>query len=158
MELKIRGREIHELFEIGVILKGLNALLEFGLGITLLFVNVSALIETLIGNELVEDPTDFLARSLQHLATHVSPETQLYSALYLISHGVVKGFLVIGLLRGKMWAYPASLAVLVLFITYQVLTIIKTHSIGLMLLTLFDVIIIWLIWEEWRRVSAHRHN
>ena len=146
------GKRIHEFFEVGIILKGLNAFTELLLGVLLLFVNVSGIVQNLIADELVEDPDNFLATHLQPFASQFSPQAQLYSALYLIAHGVIKGVLVIGLLRGKLWAFPASLAVLALFVVYQTLQILSTQSIGLILLTIFDLIVMWLIWEEYRRI------
>lgn len=149
-------RGIHDLFEIGVVLKGLNALLELGLGILFVFVNVSSLVQTLIQNELVEDPDNFLMQHLNTLAGTISPHAQIYSALYLISHGVVKGVLVVGLLRGQLWAYPASLAVLALFVLYQLFQIVVAHSIPMIVLTIFDLIVMWLIWMEYQYVKAKR--
>ena len=146
------GKSIHRFFELGVILKGLNAAVELGLGALLLFVNVSGIVQDLIADELVEDPDNFLATHLQPLASQFSPQAQLYSALYLIAHGVIKGVLVVGLLRGKLWAFPASLAVLSLFVVYQIIQILNTYSVGLILLTIFDLVVMWLIWEEYRRI------
>lgn len=151
-----KRRSIHDLFEVGVALKGLNALLELSLGVLFLFVDVGALVQTLAQKELVEDPTDFLASRLQGLAGTLSPGAELYSALYLISHGVVKGVLVFGLLRGYLWAYPASLAVLALFVLYQLIGIVATQSVPMILLTLFDLVVMWLIWKEYAYVRASR--
>jgi uncharacterized membrane protein len=50
-------------------------------------------------------------------------------AFYLLSHGLVKVLLVAGLLREKLWAYPASLIVLSAFIAYQTYRYSSTHSI-----------------------------
>lgn len=147
-------KRIHEAFEVGVILKGLNAAVEMLLGALLLFVDVRGIIETLLQNELVEDPNDFLARHLEPLANRLPPNAELYSALYLLSHGIVKAVLVWGLLRGKLWAYPASLAVLTLFILYQVIRIFEHYSLALVALTIFDLVVMWLIWQEYRRVTA----
>ena len=152
MKPTAKVRTVHDLFEIGVVLKGLNALLELGLGVLFLFVNVSGIILTLVQNELVEDPNDFIAHQLQLLTQNVGSGAQLYTALYLISHGVIKGLLVAGLLRGKLWAYPASLVVLSLFVAYQVIKWLGTHSVLLLSLTLFDLAVMWLIWKEYRYV------
>ncbi len=146
-------RRIYQLFEVGVFLKGLNALLEIVLGVLLFFVDVRGLVSAFVENELVEDPNDFLATHLQPLAAHISPGGETFAALYLLSHGLVKIVLVWGLLRNKVWAYPASLAVLALFVLYQVIKWLGTHSIALLLLTLFDLVLIWLIWHEYRRIQ-----
>jgi uncharacterized membrane protein len=82
-----------------------------------------------------------------------SVSSQHFYAFYLLSHGLVKVALVIGLLRNKLWAYPASLVVLSLFIVYQVYRYSYTHSMGLIVLTVFDVFVMFLIWHEYRLVS-----
>lgn len=48
-------------------------------------------------------------------------------------------------------AYPASLVVMTLFIAYQVYRYTYTHGIGLIFLTLFDLVVMWLVWHEYRR-------
>src|SRR6185437_15800009 len=106
-------------------------------------------------DELAQDPTDFFANFLLHTANHIAIGGQLFAALYLLSHGIIKIFLVIALLKNKLWAYPLSLGVLGLFIVYQVYRFTDTHSIGLVVLTVFDAIVIWLIWKEYQLVRAH---
>jgi uncharacterized membrane protein len=153
-KIELNEKRIHEAFEIGIVIKGIGACAETILGILLLFTNVTNLVQTLIQNELIEDPDNFFATHAQAF-THVTPQAQLYGALYLLSHGIIKLLLVAGLLRKKMWAYPASLAVLSLFIFYQVIRYFHTHSIGLLVLTVFDLAVVWLVWREYRRVSKN---
>ncbi len=150
-----REKNIHRFFEIGVLLKGANAVLELVLGGLLLFFNVGDIIQALAANELVDDPNDFIATHVYGFASHFSPQAEFYSALYLLSHGIIKVFLVIGLLRNKLWAYPASLAVLALFVAYQSIKFLGTYSIPLALLTVFDLGLMWLVWEEYRRIMRH---
>jgi len=54
------------------------------------------------------------------------------SAVYYVNR-----ILPIGLLRNKVWAYPISLAVLGLFIVYQLYRFSHTHGYGLIVLTAF---------------------
>lgn len=68
---------------------------------------------------------------------------------------MAKLLLVAGLLREKLWAYPASLAVLGLFIVYQLYRYSYTHGVGLIVLSLFDVMVIVLVWHEYRLVRRH---
>lgn len=149
MENVSRERQIHWFFEVGVILKGLNALLEIGVGTLLLFVNVAGFVQTLVENELVEDPGDFIASHIRDYVSHLNSGSEYFAALYLLTHGIVKGLLVAGLLREKPWAYPASLAVLVLFVLYQVVKIAENHSLLLVFFTLFDLVVMWLIYHEY---------
>jgi len=151
-------RRIHQIFEISVLLKGAHALVECIGGLVLAFVSSSALaslVNTLTQEELIEDPKDFVATQLLSLAQNFTVSTQRFYAFYLLSHGLIKVFLVIGLLRNKLWAYPVSLVVLGLFIVYQLYRYSYTHGIGLIVLTVFDVIVMALIWHEYRLVRRH---
>ena len=151
-------RRIHQLFEISVLLKGAHALIECIGGLVFAFVSTSAiasLVNSLTQDELIEDPNDFVAAHLLDLAQSFTVSTQRFYAFYLLSHGIVKVFLVIGLLRNKVWAYPVSLVVLGLFIVYQVYRFSYTHGFGLIVLTVFDVVVMGLIWHEYRLVRRH---
>ncbi len=151
----VHEKALHEAFEISVVLKGINAVLELVFGSVLFFsTGLNDVLLTLIKNELIEDPNDFFARHAGQFTHYLSPQFQWYGALYLLSHGAIKIVLVWGLLRRKLWAYPASLAVLSLFILYQLIKIAQNHSIPLILLTLFDLIVMWLIWHEYRSMRA----
>lgn len=149
-------RRIHQVFEISLLLKGAHALIECAGGLVLAFVSTDTIIswvKMLTQEELVEDPQDFIASHLMTMAAGFSVSSQHFYAFYLLSHGLVKVGLVIGLLRNKLWAYPASLVVLSLFIVYQVYRYSFTHSMGLIVLTVFDVFVMFLIWHEYRLVS-----
>ena len=151
-------RRIHQFFEVSVLLKGAHALIECIGGLVLAFVSTSAitsLVNSLTQEELIEDPNDFVAVHLLGLAQNFTISTKHFYAFYLLSHGIIKLFLVIGLLRGKLWAYPVSLFVLGLFIVYQLYRFSYTHGFGLIVLTVFDVVVIGLIWHEYRLVRRH---
>ena len=75
-----------------------------------------------------------------------------FFGFYLLSHGVVKLLLVAALLRGKHWAYPAALVTLTLLVAYQLYRYSYTHSPGLIALSAFDVIVLALIFAEYRGV------
>jgi uncharacterized membrane protein len=154
----LNEKRLHAAFEIGVVLKGLNALAECAAGIALHFLAVDqirAFVAALVHGELIEDPRDFIANYLVHAADGFSAGGKSFATFYLLSHGIVKLILVAGLLRDKAWAYPASLAVLGLFIAYQLYRMTFAFSIGLALLTVFDLVVIALIWHEYRLVRAH---
>jgi uncharacterized membrane protein len=152
-------RRIHQIFELGVLLKGAHAAIECIGGVALYVMGpgtIAAVVNTWTQEELVEDPNDFVATHLLAWVQGFSVAAQHFYAFYLLSHGVVKLLLVVGLLRNRLWAYPWSLAALVLFIAYQIYRFTLTHSAGLMALTLFDLAMMGLIWHEWRLVLRHR--
>ena len=155
----MKERRLHQVFEIGVLLKSLNALLEIVGGLALYFISTVTIqkwVTLLTMQELGEDPKDFLATRLLSFAQHFSIDTKSFFALYLLSHGVVKLVLMLGLMRGKSWAFPAALVVMSLFIAYQLYRFSYTHAFGLVVLSAFDIILVMLIWHEYRQVKQRR--
>ena len=143
------------LFRVSVMLKGLDAVLEIAGGIALWAVSpgfVVRVVGLLTQDEIAEDPHDFVANHLRHAASHFSLTSEHFMAIYLLGHGIVKIFLVAALLRNKLWAYPISLLVFGGFVIYQIYRFTLTGGVGLILLTIIDLIVIWFIWLEYRAV------
>jgi uncharacterized membrane protein len=154
MDIK-KEHNIHTVFVWSVVLKGINAFIEIALGVLLLFTGeVIHIVSFLVQGELIEDPTDFFATHAANFLPYLATNTGLFASFYLLSHGLIKGFLVVGLLRDKLWAYPASIVFLVLFIAYQILRFTYTHSPFLVVLTIFDMVVIWLVWHEYRYLKT----
>jgi uncharacterized membrane protein len=154
----MQEKKIHQIFKVSVLLKGLHAAIECLGGIMLAFVSTNTLagwVNRLTQEELIKDHDDFIATHLLLWAQGFSVSTKRFYAFYLLSHGIVKIFLVIGLLKGKLWSYPASLIVLGLFIAYQLYRFSYTHGLGLIVLTVFDIFVMGLIWHEYRLVRHH---
>lgn len=154
----VNEQRIHQIFTVSIILKGIHALIECVSGIALAIVSTGTIVEwvnRLTLTELIEDPNDLIAHHLASYAQDFTLSSQHFYAWYLLSHGAVKLLLVIGLLRGKMWSYPASIAVMFLFIAYQLYRYSYTGGVGLLILTGFDIVVIWLIWHEYRLVRGH---
>jgi uncharacterized membrane protein len=146
-------QRIHRIFEISVLLKGAHALIEIAGGVALYLVStdtIASLVKLATQEELIEDPNDYVATHLLAMAQHFSVASKSFYAFYLLSHGLIKLLLVVGLLRERMWSYPASLVALGAFIVYQLYRFSYTHSPGLIALTIFDLFVIWLVWHEWR--------
>lgn len=71
---------------------------------------------------------------------------------YLFIHAAVKLTAVIGILKNQLWAYPFSLIALGLMTLYQVWDIVFVQArLGMVVLTIFDCFILWLIWREYQR-------
>ena len=143
-------------FNITLILKGLDGLLELIGGILLLVISPDAInhfAHQLTQHELSKDRNDFIARHLLH-ATGNLHNTQVFGGLYLLTHGLVKIVIVVGLLRREHWAYPVAFVFLGGFVVYQVYRMIYAPTVGLALLTIFDLFIIWLTWREYQRMRS----
>jgi uncharacterized membrane protein len=146
-------KNIHRAFELGLILKGIFALLEILAGVGAYFIDQNFLLNLVLAvfhDELKGDPHDFVANILVQAAQNFSIGTQLFISLYLLANGVTKVVLITGLLHGKLGFYPAAIVVFVLFVVYQVYRYSFTGSIWLLLLTMVDVAVIWLTWREYR--------
>lgn len=147
-------RICHRAFDIGIVLKGLDGLLECMGGVALLLTAPRAILDVvgwLTREELIEDPGDFVANHLVHLAQQLSLGTQHFAGAYLLGHGVIKLGLVIGLLRGARWSYPVAVAFLTAFIGYQSYRLMYAPSFALSLLTALDIAVVILIVREWSR-------
>ncbi|HYX83265.1 MAG TPA: DUF2127 domain-containing protein [Gemmatimonadales bacterium] len=137
--------KIHIAFEIGVILKGLNGLMELVGGTLLLVFPLSAIRQFIV--DLSHRP-DFA----QKLSTH----DERFAAIYLLSHGIIKGVLVYGLLKEQMWAFPWAIAIFAAFGVYQIIHYFVQPSIWMIVLTVLDVFVILLTIAEWRRLKHAR--
>ncbi len=140
-------------FVVGVALKGVDGVLEVLGGLFLLVAGprtLGALVYFLTAHELSEDPHDLVATFLRRSLQRVSSDTALFASAYLLLHGLLKVLLAAGLLRGKRWAFPAALWFLATFDLYQSYRALQTHSLGLMSLTIVDIVVMVLIWNEYR--------
>ena len=143
----------HTFFLLSVWSKGIAGLVETIGGLLLLFIPHSGLNEFVIlltAPELAEDPTDRVAVFLQRMVHELSADTKLFASGYLIVHGIIKVFLVAGLLVRRLWSYPVSLWFLAGFIAYQVYRFFFTHSLWMIALTIVDLIVAFLIWREYQ--------
>lgn len=150
---------LHEAFRAGITLKGLDGILEVIGGALLWFVNprsMDRMVRWLFQHELSRDPHDFIATHVLHATGHFTREGKTFATIYLVSHGLVKIVLVTALWMDELWAYPLFIAVFLAFCVYQVYRFSHTHSITLVLLTIFDLVIVWLTWQEYRAQKAAR--
>ncbi len=147
---------LHKIFRISIFIKGIDSLLEIIGGFLLLFVSpllINNFVRLIFQHELIEDPRDFIGTFLINLSSNLSAGTRLFLTIYLISHGLIKLLLIIGLWKKKLWTYIAAEIVFTIFMIYQVYRFTFTHSIFLILLTLLDIIIIVLTGWEYKQLK-----
>jgi len=146
---------LHRLFRISLVLKGIDSFLEI-IGGILLFVaspsQISSFVKLIFQHELMQDPNDLIGNFLVNISSNLSQGTQLFGTIYLLSHGIIKLALIIGLWKKKLWTYIAAEIVFVIFIIYQSYRFAFTHSIYLLVLTFFDLIVIILTWWEYMQL------
>ena len=146
-----------KVFEGGIILKGASGVLEFLAGLVLVFMSPGAIrgfLAFLTQREIAEDPNDTIANLIVHSAEHFNSGNKAFAVVYLWLHAAIKLTAVVGILRNLLWAYPFSLISLGLLMLYQVYSMVVRFSVGMFLLTVFDVFILWLIWREYGKVKT----
>lgn len=140
--------------------KILYGLAKIALAIALLkwaTVDPSGLFYKLMAHEIIEDPNDLLIRFVSPFIEHLSVETTTFTAFYLLFWGIVDDiFLSINVLRDKLWAFPAALTLIALFVPYEIYRVFHTHSFVLIYIIALDMTIFWVIATEYRRVKKRK--
>jgi uncharacterized membrane protein len=143
------------IYRIGVIIKGIDGLAELIAGIALIISPsiVHMILSDIVGraNQHHSHVFHFIAEYVARLDKDLAKSGLLFLILFLIGHGLVKLVLVYCLLKRYIHAYPYAIAVLVLFLVYQIYVLIQDPlSIGMWLFTILDIAIIWLVWGEYK--------
>jgi uncharacterized membrane protein len=150
-------QKFHWLFEAGAVLKALDGTAEFVLGLFFFFASaqaVNGLIFSLTGDELTEQPRDWFIQLIFHSWSGFSASAQTFWAIIFVGNGIIKLLLVLALFKEKFNTYPYIAAAFALLAGYQIYHIIGSPSLILSLITIFDIIFIVLIIQEYhfRRV------
>lgn len=156
---QFRGTVFHWLFKIGVAFKGLDGLTEFVGGFFFVFFSSDALADfadRATRGILQWDPDNLLAHSLRHSFDQMSGASKTFVAIYLVGHGAVKLLVVAGLLVEKRWVFPVAIVALLGFIGFQVYRLYGHYSIGLVVFTLLDAVIVALVWIEYRSLEKSK--
>ena len=104
----------------------------------------------------LENPQSIVAAFLMRSAQSLSMHQKAAAGFFLFSHGAIKLFLVIMVLRDRLWAYPVFIAALLLLIAYQTYEISLGFSAWLTLLTALDLVVLVLTWHEYRMMRGKR--
>ena len=152
---KKRENLFHDLFKIGIWIKGIDGVLEILGGALFLVVSPAAL------NRYVRFLTqhglhDWLGEELSHWAANLQHGSKLIGGAYLLGNGVVKVFLAVGILRGKLWCYPTAIVVIGILVCLQTARLFLHFSIPMLAGTLIDIAIVLLIAREYRQVKHAR--
>ncbi len=139
-------------FRTGITIKGIDGLLEAVGGVLLWFIKPEALGSTLraiFEHELLRDPHDFLAEHLLHTSDKIAHSDPLFASIFLLTHGLVKVVLSILLWMNKLWAYPLAIVIFSAFTVFGVFRYAHTHATPLIVFAVFDLLIVFLAWEEY---------
>lgn len=147
----------HKLFRIGIVLKGIDGVLEMIGGVLFVIISPATLnriIYILTRHELSEDPQDVIANYLIRTAKHLSISGQVFGFVYLFSHGIIKLVLIFSLWKKRLWSYPVAMIFFAMFGIYQMYRYYLSPSLGWILLTVLDIFVVILTLLEYRELKT----
>jgi len=145
------------LFRLAVAIKGLDGFVELVAAIVLLAVPaafVRELVDGVLARDLLGPPDGSLARHFVAGTAEFASGNRTFVVTYLALHGLIKLALVVALLLRWRPAYPVAVVVLGIFVGYELLRAVRTGSVLLPFLAALDVVVIVLVWREYRRLPA----
>lgn len=145
---------IDETFEVGVLIKLIFGFLETAAGVVLAFsgkLMINNFFINMAQQEVSEDPKDIFVNYLLKVSSNFFADVHVFAVVYLIFHGVVNIFLGYFLLKEKIWAYPMAIGLFFPFLIYQVYRYFHTHSLLLIFLSVFDALVMWIIYLEYKK-------
>jgi len=148
---EINEKEIFVAYEVGLIFKISQAFLEVVGGVFLYFISMNKITNFVLNavhSELIEDPKDFWANYFVQSTHQISTSGKYFIIFYLLTHGIIKLIIITGLILKKKWAYPLSIVGLGGLILYQIYHILMNNSVPLLIITIMDIVILWLIYHE----------
>ncbi|MEP7233847.1 MAG: DUF2127 domain-containing protein [Ignavibacteriota bacterium] len=156
METREKDRSfVHRAFWLSLFIKGLDGALQLLGGIAVLVVAPGTLGKTyryftrfLVGNRTHNPEADFI-REAAH-SFHMSVAWLI--AIYLLVNGIIKVLLVYGLLKEKMWVFPAALAGFSIFFSLEVWRLSIHFYWGIVIFMAISVFVITMVILEWRKV------
>lgn len=154
------SRSFELIYKIGIGIKGFDGFVEFIVGAALLASpqivhNVLMSVMAEVG-ERSTPSFHFIAEYIARLDADLAKNGLIFLIAFLITHGFVKLVLVYCLLKEIVKVYPAALAILGAFLAYQLYVFIIHPTIGMALFTILDIIIVWLVWGEYKDLKVKK--
>ncbi len=149
-----REKDIVWLFDLGLLLKAANGVLEVFVALLFFLVPpqlVLRIAEFATGGELAQDPDDPIIGAIRDAATSFAVHTHYLLAAYLVLHGAIKVLLVIGIFAKKRLAYPLLIIALAIFGAYEAYRGFVRQEVLLQVLAVFDLALLVLTSYEYRQ-------
>jgi uncharacterized membrane protein len=154
-----RSSLLDRTFHAGIAIKGFDGVLECIGGVLIWFIkptSMNGILRFASMHDLPGKYDEIIVAQLFHLTQTLANGGKLFASMYLITHGLSKVVLVVALWLNKLWAYPLTIFVFAVFCVYQMYRYTHTHSIWLVLLTIFDLFLIYLTWREYQQKKQAR--
>jgi uncharacterized membrane protein len=153
------GKDYHELFRIGILVKAFDGFIETCAGIFFYFIGytrINAILFSAFHGEIAESPHDRFWQFFIDQWHAISLSSNSFWGVLFTAHGATKLLLSVALLKKQLWAYPVAAIVFTLFVLYELYSLLSHPSLFLNLITVFDMIVIGLILREYRHIKKNR--
>jgi len=152
-------KDYHELFRIGILVKAVDGFIEVCAGIFFYFIGytrINAILFFVFHSEIVESPRDAFWQFFIDQWHSISLSSNSFWGLLFFAHGALKFALSIALLKNRLWAYPTAAIIFILFVGYEIYTLVSQPSLFLWCITIFDAVVVGLILHEYRHLKKKR--
>lgn len=150
-----------KLFSISMWWRIVYGVMRIFFGLALLKVIGAPLIEiitSIMEHELMSKSPDIIYTFISSLLTEHNFSVTYFLSFYFIFWGSVDIFLSYHLLKDNLWAFPISMVLICLFIIYSLFRFTFTHSLILLGVVVLDIIILFLINQEYKKVKCAELN
>jgi uncharacterized membrane protein len=146
-------------FYLSVISKALISFAEIVAGTILMIIPfgwVEYTVALFTQQPLVVQHLSPIAHMLTELVQSLSIVNAVLLGLYFLARGSSKFILMIALLYEKIWAFPVSLALLTGFLYFQIEHLISAYSLIIVLITIYDLVVMYYIALEYKKARLLR--
>mgnify|MGYP001585640473 CR=1 FL=1 len=153
----LQEKILHNFFEAIIFIKGIAGGLEILIGSLFLFLDKDTIYHFFIylANHRLISFSENANNYFEHQANALE-NTQTFIAVYFLFYGILNIFLLVCLLRNKLWAYPFSILFFSLFNLYLLYRFFAYRSGTTLFFIIFNIFFIILIWVEYRRLKAKK--
>ncbi len=107
-------------------------------------------------NELTDDPQDHIFSFLAHSLTQQGFSITYFLAAHFLFWGVIDIVLSYTMIRHHLWAFTTSIALIILFMFYEIYRFTHTHSLILLAFIVTDVFFVYLIRHEYEKLKVRK--
>lgn len=152
---------VHRAFWISLIIKGIDGALQLLGGFAVIFVEPGTLgnayrwLTRFLFGKREGNPEAAFIRDAAH---SFNMSIEVLVAIYLLVHGIIKVLLVYGLLKERLWVFPAAFAGFGFFLALEIYRITVHFYWGILILMCIDIFVITMVIMEYRKVKAFGSN
>lgn len=160
-EIELFIPEESKLFQVSMWWRIIYGILRVILGIAflkLIGVQVSEFIRIIMSHELTQDVNDVVFNKIYFMFEKHDFTIGYFIAGYFIFWGSVDILLSLSLLHKVRIAYPISMGLISMFILYSTFRFSYTHSLVLLGIIGIDIIILYLIYREYKKLKPIADN